>query len=113
MTNISYPHVYLESIFYNMISNALKYTRPGVPPQIMITAKKSHDRIELSFKDNGLGIDLERHGENIFKLNKIFHHGFDSKGVGLFMTKNQIETFGGSITVESQPNAGTEFKILI
>ena len=54
---------------------------------------------------------MKRHGENIFKLNKVFHRGFDSKGVGLFMTKTQIETFGGKITIESEPNVGTAFTI--
>ncbi|MFP5079736.1 PAS domain S-box protein [Pedobacter sp. JCM 36344] len=110
---ISYPKIYLESIFYNMISNSLKYARPDVPPEITITSKMSHGRTELTFMDNGLGIDLKRHGNNMFKLNKVFHRGFDSKGVGLFMTKNQIETFGGNITVKSEPNVGTEFKIIL
>ncbi|MEJ7691473.1 PAS domain S-box protein [Daejeonella sp.] len=113
LAKISYPKIYLESIFYNMISNALKYARPNVPPEISITVKKKNEQIELIFKDNGLGIDLKRHGDNMFKLNKVFHRGIDSKGVGLFMTKNQIETFGGSITVNSQPNIGTEFKIIL
>ena len=49
----------------------------------------------------------------MFQLNKVFHKGFDSKGVGLFMTKTQIETFGGSIQVESEPNAGTEFTVTL
>ncbi len=113
VAKISYPKIYLESIFYNMISNALKYARPNVPPEINITVKKTNEHIELIFKDNGLGIDLKRHGDNMFKLNKVFHRGVDSKGVGLFMTKNQIETFGGSITVKSEPNIGTEFKIIL
>jgi sensor histidine kinase regulating citrate/malate metabolism len=66
----------------------------------------------LEFSDNGLGIDLGRHGQNMFKLNNVFHKGYDSKGVGLFMTKTQIETFGGKITVESEPNVGTKFTIV-
>ena len=67
----------------------------------------------LTFKDNGLGIDLVKHGKNMFKLNQIFHSGYDSKGVGLFMTKTQIETFGGKIAVESEPNVGSIFTIKI
>ncbi|MGY4384515.1 PAS domain S-box-containing protein [Pedobacter sp. UYP24] len=113
LTKINYPKIYLESIFYNMISNALKYAQPDVAPEITIMIKKNQDSIELTFKDNGLGIDLKKHGNNMFKLNKVFHRGFNSKGVGLFMTKNQIETFGGTITVESEPNIGTEFKIIL
>ena len=108
---VSFPKLYLESIFYNMISNSIKYGNPEVISQISITSKTVNDKVVLKFEDNGLGIDLKRHRENIFKLNKIFHRGFDSKGVGLFMTKTQIETFGGKISIESEPNVGTTFTI--
>jgi len=108
---MEFPKMYLESIFYNMISNSLKYSKPNVPPEILITSAANHDKITLTFSDNGLGIDMARHGNEIFKLNKTFHSGFDSKGVGLFMTKTQIETFGGNISVQSQPNVGTTFTI--
>ncbi|TFF37469.1 PAS domain-containing protein [Mucilaginibacter psychrotolerans] len=107
-----FPKMYLESIFYNMVSNSLKYSKPGVPPEIHISSKTEDGRIVLEFSDNGLGIDLGRHGQNMFKLNSVFHKGYDSKGVGLFMTKTQIETFGGKITVESEPNVGTKFTIV-
>ncbi len=107
-----FPKMYLESIFYNMISNALKYSKTGVTPDICITSKKEQGRVILTFSDNGLGIDLDRHGNNIFKLNQVFHSGYDSKGIGLFMTKTQIETFGGQISVMSQPGVGTTFTIV-
>jgi signal transduction histidine kinase len=111
--HLEFPHIYLESIFYNMISNSLKYTKEGVAPVIEIASRYEYGKTVLTFKDNGLGIDLNEHGHNMFKLNKVFHRGFDSKGVGLFMTKTQIETFGGSITVESQVGLGTTFKITL
>jgi PAS domain S-box-containing protein len=111
--HLEFPHIYLESIFYNMISNSLKYTKEGVAPVIEITSREEYGKTILTFKDNGLGIDLNEHGHNMFKLNKVFHRGFDSKGVGLFMTKTQIETFGGSISVESQVGLGTTFKITL
>ena len=110
--SMSFPKMYLESIFYNIISNSLKYSKPGVPPQIHITSAMVDGQVRLTFTDNGLGIDLKQHGGNIFKLNGVFHTGFDSKGVGLFMTKTQIETFGGKISVESEPNVGTKFTIV-
>jgi len=108
---MEFPKMYLESIFYNMISNSLKYSKPDVPPEINITSAVEHGQIILTFSDNGLGIDMARHGKDVFKLNKVFHSGFDSKGVGLFMTKTQIETFGGRISVTSEPNAGATFTI--
>lgn len=108
---LSFPRIYLISIFYNLISNSLKYSKSDVPPEIIISSRPANDRTILIFKDNGIGIDLKRNGINMFKLNKVFHRGYDSKGVGLFMTKMQIETFGGTINVESEPNAGTLFTI--
>jgi len=109
---MKFPKMYLESIFYNMISNALKYSKADVPPQINITSAVKEGHVALTFSDNGLGIDLKRHGAKIFKLNHTFHSGYDSKGVGLFMTKTQIETFGGNISVESEPGIGTTFTIV-
>jgi signal transduction histidine kinase len=112
VATMKFPKMYLESIFYNMVSNSLKYSRPHIAPQIEITSRIEDGRVILEFTDNGLGIDLARHGQNMFKLNNVFHTGYDSKGVGLFMTKTQIETFGGKITVESEPNVGTRFTIV-
>jgi CheY-like chemotaxis protein len=67
--------------------------------------------IVFSCKDNGLGIDLEVHKNKIFKLNKVFHDHPDARGVGLFITKKQVETLGGSISVISEPDKGAEFII--
>ncbi|XZF14870.1 PAS domain S-box protein [Chitinophagaceae bacterium MMS25-I14] len=106
---LNYPKVYLESILYNLISNALKYAHPHRNPRIILHTYEQHGVVCLSVSDNGLGIDLEKYGKHMFKYRKIFHPGHDSKGVGLFMTRNQIETLGGSIRVESEPVIGTTF----
>lgn len=111
VSTIKFPRIYLESIFYNLISNSLKYSKLNIPPELVITSVLKNEKTLLTFKDNGLGIDLKLHGNNMFKLNQIFHRGYDSKGVGLFMTKTQIETFGGNISVTSEPNIGTTFSI--
>lgn len=110
---IYYPKVYLESILLNLISNALKYRHPERPPVIKITSEPVGSQIKLKCKDNGLGIDLEKHGKNLFRLHQTFHGNKDARGVGLFITKNQIETMGGSISVESEPGKGTTFHLLL
>ncbi len=110
---IRYPKVFLESIFYNLISNALKYSSPERTPEIIITSKVENGRTIVSVKDNGLGINLDKHGKKIFKLNQVFHPGHDSKGVGLFITKAQIESYGGTITVESEEDMGSEFIVTL
>lgn len=65
----------------------------------------------MNVSDNGVGIDMERYGSSIFGLYKTFHGHEDSRGVGLYITKNQIETMGGKIEVESKPNVGSTFKV--
>lgn len=110
--NLEYPTVYLESILYNLITNAIKYKRKAVKTLIQIKTFMKDDRVVLEVIDNGLGIDLQRYGHQIFKLNKIFHKGFDSKGLGLFILKNQIETLGGKISVISEPDKGSTFKVI-
>ncbi|WP_343488190.1 PAS domain-containing protein [Allomuricauda sp. d1] len=102
---------YLDSILLNLFTNALKYSSPERTPLLRITSKACDKRIVLEFKDNGLGIDLERHGDKIFGMFKTFHRHKDAKGIGLFITKNQIEAMGGNISVESKVDKGATFKL--
>ena len=113
VTCISYPKVYLENILYNFISNALKYSKPDVVPEITVSTTIINDRVRISVKDNGLGIDMEKYGSRVFKLNQVFHQGYDSKGVGLYITKTQVESLGGTIDVSSRVNEGSEFIVTL
>lgn len=100
---------YVESILLNMITNAIKYRHPDRENRIRIQAKEQGEFVEICFSDNGQGIDLERHGAKLFGMYKTFHKHKDAKGIGLFITKNQLESMGGSIRVESQVGKGTSF----
>lgn len=106
---IHFPQKYLDSIFTNLISNALKYRSPDRPPKIGIKTEKLVDGILLSVSDNGLGIDLEMHRDKIFKIRKVFHKHPEAKGFGLFMLKTQVEATGGSVWVDSKPDVGSTF----
>jgi len=112
--SISTIRSYLQSIFYNLISNSIKYKRPDIDPVIRITSSEgtSEDQVRLVFTDNGLGIDLEAAGSKVFGLYKRFHplHA-EGKGMGLFMVKTQVESLGGEISIKSEVNKGTEFTI--
>ncbi len=101
------------SIFYNLISNALKYRSLERPLQIEVTSEKDDNYFILTVRDNGMGIDLVRHGQNIFKMYKRFHHHIEGKGLGLYLIKMQAEALNGRIEVQSQLNAFTEFKVFI
>lgn len=109
---IEYSPVYLESIIQNLLSNALKYSSPERTPVIRFVTSIVNDSIQLEVSDNGLGIDLIKYGSQVFGLNKVFHFHPEAKGVGLFITKAQIEGMGGEIHVHSEVNKGTTFTIL-
>ncbi len=102
---------YMYSIFFNLISNSIKYRQAGVTPVIKVNTRKVDGKILLVFSDNGLGIDLAAKGMQVFGLYKRFHHHVEGKGMGLFMVKTQVESMGGRITIESKVNTGTEFRI--
>lgn len=108
---VSYNPIYMESIFQNLIGNAIKYKHPERNPEIIVTSEIENGVVKLSFKDNGLGIDLKKHGHKLFGLNKVFHRHPEAKGVGLFMTKAQVEAMGGKISAESQVGKGSIFSV--
>jgi PAS domain S-box-containing protein len=109
---IEYPQSYMESIILNLSSNAIKYRSADRIPKLHFQTKKSNEGIILTATDNGRGIDLEKHGHKLFGLNKTFHKHAEAKGVGLFITKTQVEAMGGRISAESEVNKGTTFKIV-
>jgi PAS domain S-box-containing protein len=105
---------YMYSIFYNLISNSIKYRRPTVPLDITVESELVDEKIILTFKDNGLGVDLKKRGNEIFGLFKRFHTDrADGKGMGLYLVKAQLEKLGGKISVKSEVNQGTEFTITL
>lgn len=109
---IEYSKIYLESIIQNLLSNALKYSSPDRKPIIFINTSIIDGKIRLTVKDNGLGIDLKMYGSKMFGLNQIFHKHPDAKGIGLFITKAQVDSMGGQIFVESEVDKGTTFTII-
>lgn len=109
--NIVYSKTYLESIFLNLLSNALKYKAPGRTPTIHFATSQQGPHIILTVSDNGLGIDLQQYGDKVFGLRKTFHAHKDARGVGLFLTRTQVEAMGGKISVNSTVNQGSTFII--
>ena len=110
---IYYNPAYAESIVQNLLSNAIKYKHPDRNPIINLSTSIVNDNIILKVKDNGLGIDLNKYGNEVFGLYRTFHNNHNSEGVGLYLVKSQVESFGGKIKVESTVNVGTTFIITI
>ncbi|AFL83052.1 PAS domain S-box [Belliella baltica DSM 15883] len=102
---------YLESIFLNLITNSIRYSQPGIPPNIKIKSSKNGENTQLTVEDNGLGFDMSKVKDKIFGLNQKFHSHEDSKGIGLYLIYNQITKLNGTIEVLSEVNVGTTFII--
>ncbi|MBP7511347.1 MAG: PAS domain S-box protein, partial [Bacteroidia bacterium] len=103
---------YIESIFLNLITNSIKYAKQDIHPIIEIKVRNYNSKFELEFKDNGIGMDLEKIKDRIFGLYQKFHINKDSKGIGLFLVKSHVKAMNGTIDVFSKPNEGTIFKII-
>ncbi len=102
---------YLDSILLNLISNAIKYRSPDREATVEVYGGPENGYTLLAVKDNGLGIDLDRHGKKLFGLYKIFHRNEDARGFGLYLTKSQVEAMGGRIEAESAVGTGSTFKV--
>ena len=101
----------MQSMFYNIISNSIKYRQSDSELVLEIETQIINKQLVIIFRDNGVGIDLDRYSPYIFGLYKRFHSGTEGKGLGLYMVKTQVETLGGTISVKSEVNVGTEFSI--
>lgn len=108
---IKFVPAYLDSVLLNLISNALKYRDPKRRLTINLSTETANDYQTLTISDNGLGIDMETCGDRIFGMYKTFHNNPEARGIGLFITKNQIEAMDGKIEVASTVGQGTTFKV--
>lgn len=112
VTVVNVNKTYIESILLNLLTNSIKYRSESRTLKITITATQLNDSITLVFKDNGIGIDLERNRDKIFGLYQRFHDYPDSKGLGLYLVKSQVEAMGGNISIDSEVNKGTTFTLI-
>ena len=111
--SILFSRKVLHSILLNLLTNAIKYRKPDVAPEISVSTEEDGEYIILYVKDNGMGIDLEKYGNKIFGLYQRFHDNKDGKGLGLYIIKNQIEALEGKIAVESFVNKGSMFHVFL
>lgn len=108
---IPFYSAYLDSILFNLLSNAIRYSSPARDLEITLRHRESEKYLEIQVIDNGLGIDLEKHGEQVFTMYKTFHQHPESKGLGLYLTFNQLQALGGAIEVESEVDKGSTFTV--
>src|SRR5690606_28428019 len=108
---ILFHKTYLESIFLNLITNSIKYSRPRIAPEISIRSEINNGVRQLVFSDNGLGMDMDKVQNKVFRLNQKFHKHVDSKGIGLYLVYNHVIEMNGSIEIKSKIDEGTTFII--
>ncbi|WP_216641603.1 PAS domain-containing sensor histidine kinase [Pedobacter ginsengisoli] len=106
---INFNRVYMDSIFLNLITNSIKYAKPDSHPDISIATRKTNGVHQLIFTDQGQGFDMEKVKHKIFGLHQTFHNHTESKGIGLYLVYNHINSLGGHIDVESKVNEGVKF----
>ncbi|WP_232226241.1 sensor histidine kinase [Flavobacterium sp. ACAM 123] len=102
---------YIESILLNLLTNSLKYKCENKILKIVVSTQQTENYTTLIFQDNGIGIDLERNRDKVFGLYQRFHNYPDSKGLGLYLVKSQVEATGGTISIESEVDKGTTFTL--
>ena len=108
---INFNRAYLESIFLNLLTNAIKYRSDNRKLSLKVTMQEYESKTVVTFQDNGIGIDLEKCRSKVFGLYQRFHNYPDSKGLGLYLVKSQIEALGGNIEIESVVDTGTTFTL--
>lgn len=104
---------YIDSILLNLVSNAIKYSSTERKPKIEVSAERNGNEVLIEVTDNGIGIDMNKYRELVFGMYKTFHKNRDAKGLGLFITKTQVEALGGRIELESEVNKGTTVRVYL
>lgn len=103
----------LHSMLYNLLSNGLKYAEPGRAPHIRVSSTATDEATILSVQDNGRGIDLARHGRQLFQLFRRFHPEVAGSGMGLYLVNRLAHQAGGRVEVTSEVGGGTTFRVYL
>ena len=104
-------NVYLKNIYYNLISNSIKYRSPKRKLKIQISLINDKSTFTLKVKDNGIGFNQQKYKDLIFKSFKQINDTAEGKGLGLSLIDTQVKMLGGVISVESFVDRGTSFTI--
>jgi signal transduction histidine kinase len=104
---------FIQSVFFNLLSNAIKYRSDERDLEVCAFSRKENGNIIIEVKDNGLGMDVDRYKDSVFKLFKRFHTHVEGRGLGLYLVKTQVEALNGTVEILSQVGKGTLFVITL
>jgi ligand-binding sensor domain-containing protein/signal transduction histidine kinase len=99
---------YVNSVFYNIINNAVKYADLRKKPLIEIGSVQDNGNVSITFTDNGIGFDSENMKEKLFKPFSRLNAKGDGKGLGLYLVKIEMESMNGDVNIESKVDNGTK-----
>ena len=99
----------VEHVFQNLISNAIKYAKPGIPPAIHVSASPDGEGWEFQVRDNGVGIEPGQFNKVFQIFQRLHGHEIPGNGIGLALAKRIVEAHSGTIWVASEPGKGSTF----
>jgi len=111
-TMVSFSRKNLKSIFFNLISNAIKYRSHERIPEVGIRIGRDNEYIVVSVSDNGIGFN-PNDKEKVFEMFKRLHDHVEGSGVGLYIVKKIVDNSGGKIEVETEEEKGSTFSVFI
>jgi light-regulated signal transduction histidine kinase (bacteriophytochrome) len=111
--NIFCDRIQIINVFKNLVSNAIKYSKPNVPPDIKIGMEDKDDNWLFYIKDNGIGIDKENFDKVFLIFQRIDTKSVEGNGIGLSFCKKAIKIHNGEIWLESEPGKGSIFYFTI
>lgn len=106
-----FNRTYLESIMLNLVTNSIKYRSNKRPLELRVGMTETAKEHIVTFNDNGMGLDTARYSDRLFGLYQRFHNNADSKGLGLYLVKTQMEALGGRIEAEGQEDQGLTIRL--
>lgn len=112
-THVMLSPVLLGSVLQNLLTNALKYHQPGIPPLITVKAQSLGQQVRLEIIDNGIGMNLKDDPEKLFRMFTRLTKASEGNGIGLYIVKRTVEMVKGKIEVESEPNQGATFRVFL
>ena len=98
----------------HLVTNALKFHRPGVPPRVEVRARREGEWVRVDITDNGIGIEAEYH-ERVFTIFQRLHlrESYPGNGIGLAISRKIVEAHGGTLTLRSVPGEGSTFTLTL
>ena len=114
LPSVEADSIQMTQLFQNLIGNAIKFAREGVPPEVKVYCLLSDDKSELHVEDNGIGFD-ENYAEQIFAPFERLHGRakYEGTGIGLAICRRIVERHGGEISARSSPGKGSTFIVTL